>query len=212
MTAQETAQSHLLTALAQVADKPLSLEGFARRNGTLTFTRKMNASEQEVIFVADWFPKCQPGTEAHIHPMFRVKMPMISKRAIELVKGDRMLLAGAPDIIVNHPIEFAAPKEEHHRWFATGREEFIGVCQSVIAFLRQWVLPLLSNLSTPEDLVRAYESNDARLMTQKHWHVFVAAAYMELGRPDEARAMVRKQFGSPGMRKRYSKLFDTTNA
>jgi hypothetical protein len=206
------AQLHLLAALDQVVDMPLRARGFARKDGGLTFTRKLNASEQEIIFVVDWFPEYQPGAEAHIHPMFRVMMPAISKAALDLVKGDKMLLAGAPEIILNQPIEFAAPKDTHVRWFAAGADEFVEACQSIVAFLHQWVLPLLSELSTPEDLVRAYESSDMRLMKQRHWHVFVAAAYQELGRTNEARETINKQFGSPGMRKRYSKLFEMIDA
>jgi len=54
-----------------------------------------------------------------------------------------------------------------------------------------------------------FETNDGRLMKQKHWHIFVVAAYQALGRLDDARSVVQKQFGSPGMRKRYSKLFES---
>ena len=140
--------------------------------------------------------------------MLRLVMPELSKLAMTIVKGDEMLLAGAPDIIVNQPIEFAAPKGAHTRWFATGAEQFNETCQSIIAFLRLWVFPFLLELSTPEDLVKAYEKSDIRLMKQKHWHIFVLAAYQALGRLDEARCVVLKQFGSPGLRKRYSKLFE----
>ena len=209
MTTQSIVKNHLLNALVAFVDEPMRNEGFARTKNIFTFTRKLNGSEQSIVFVADLFPKYQPGAEAHIHPMLRLAMPEVSRLAVTLVKGDEMLLAGAPEIIVNQPIEFAAPKDAHVRWFATGTEQFNEACQSIIAFLRRWVLPFLSELSTPEDLVRAYETNDWRLMKQKHWYIFVAAAYEALGRSDDARSVVLKQFGSPGMRKRYSKLFET---
>ncbi|MDC6167874.1 hypothetical protein [Paucibacter sp. XJ19-41] len=208
MTTAKNSQSDLLAALSQVADEPLGLDGFRRRAGSFTYMRKLNGSQQEVAFVADWNPKYQPGVAAHLHPMIRQKMPIISKRALELVKGDELLLARAPEVVLNQPIQFAAPKEVHVRWFSTGAKEFVETCESIVAFVRQWVLPLLSELSTPEGLVRAYESNDTRVMKQKHWHVFVVAAYIELGRLDLAREVVAEQFGSPGMRRQYSSLFD----
>lgn len=212
MTNLTNPQSNLLEVLTQVVDEPLRSEGFIRKEGSVIFSRKLNASQQEIVFVADWNPKYQPGAEAHLHPMLRLKIPAISKLAVTLVKGDEMLLAGAPEIILNQPIEFTAPKDAHVRWFATGSKEFVDVCQSILGFLRQWVLPLLSELSTPEDLVRAYESKDVRIMKQKHWHIFVVAAYEELGRKDEARKVVDEHFGSPGMRRRYASLFETVNA
>jgi hypothetical protein len=208
MTNISDSQSNLLAALAQVVDEPLRSEGFTRKHGSTIFTRKLNASQQEIAFVADWNPKYQPGAEAHLHPMVRIKMPTISKLALTLVKGDKMLLAGATGMILNQPIEFTAPKDAHVRWFATGSQEFVDSCQSILAFLRRWVLPVLSELSTPEDLVRTYELNDARIMKQRHWHIYVVAAYEELGRIDEARKVVVEQFGSPGMRRRYASLFE----
>ena len=202
-------QSKLLAALTQVVDEPLRNEGFSRKEGSAIFSRNLNGSQQEIVFVADWNPKYQPGADAHLHPMLRLKMPAISKSAIALVKGDEMLLAGAPEIILNQPIEFAAPKDAHVRWFATGPKEFVDTCQLILAFLRQWVLPLLSELSTPKDLVLAYESSDARIMKQRHWNIFVIAAYEALGRMDEARKVVDEHFGSPGMRRRYASLLET---
>jgi hypothetical protein len=208
MTTQSVVKDYLLNALVAFVDQPMSEEGFSRNRSSFTYTRTIKEAEQQIVFAADWFPKYQPGAEAHIHPMIRLAMPEVSKRAIDLVRGDEMLLAGAPEIILNQPIEFAAPKDAHLRWFPTGPEQFNEACQSILAFHRLWVFPLLKELSTPEDLVRAYETNDGRLMKQKHWHIFVAAAYQILGRLDDAFSIIQKQFGSPGLRKRYSKLFE----
>lgn len=197
----------LLEALATVVDEPLKQFGFVRKKSSTTYSRSLNAAEQQITFVIDCFPKYQPGAEAHIHPMFALKMPQVSEKALALVNGDTMLLAGAPEIIVNQPIEFTAPKDKHQRWFATGNEQFVAACESIQAFLARRVLPFLSEVSTPADLVKLYETNDGRVMKQKHWHIFIAAAYQDLGQLDKAREVVREQFGSPGLRKRYAPLF-----
>jgi hypothetical protein len=202
-------KSRLLDALAMAVDAPLNAEGFSRRRCSLAYTRTLNGAEQEISFVTDWFPKYQPDVEAHIHPMVRLKMPSISCSALDLVQGDKMLLAGAPEIILNQPIEFAAPKDAHVRWFASGALQFVEVCQSITSFLEQWIFPLLSQLSTAEDLIRAFETCDVRLMKQKHWYVFIAAAYKVQHRETEMRRLVEEHFGSPGMRKLYSKLFES---
>jgi len=68
----------------------------------------LNAAEQQINFVTDYFPKYQPNAEAHIHPMLLLRMPRVSERALALVKGNNLLLADAPDVIVNQPIEFTA--------------------------------------------------------------------------------------------------------
>ena len=202
-------KSILLFALDEVLDEPLKQIGFARKKDSLTYCRTLNIAEQQINFVVDWFPKYQPGVEAHIHPMVRLMMPQVSEKALALVNNDDKLLAGTPDVILNQPIEFAAPKDKHQRWFATGTEQFIVACDSIRSFLTSWVLPFLSEVSTPSGLVKLYESNDTRVMKQKHWHIFIIAAYQVLGQLDKARQVVREQFGSPGLRKRYASLFSS---
>lgn len=200
-------KNELLEALAAVVEEPLKQVGFARKKGSLTYSRTVNAAEQSITFVMDCFPKYQPGVEAHIHPVLQLRMSPVSEKALTLVNGDKMLLADAPEIIVNQPIEFTAPKDKHQRWFATGHEQFVAACDSIQTFLARWVLPLLSEVSGPADLVKLYEMNDARFMRQKHWHIVIVAAYQVLGQLDKAREVVRQQFGSPGLRKRYAPLF-----
>lgn len=197
----------LLEALVQVVDNPMHEVGFVRRKGSLIYNRKLNDAEQQITFVMDTYPKCQPGAEAHIHPMLQLAMPQVCETALALVKGDKFLLANAPDIIVNQPIEFTAPKDQHQRWFATGKDEFVATCVSISAFLSRWVLPFLSEVSTPADLVKIYETNDTRMLRLQHWHIRVAAAYQVMGRLDKAREVVRQHFGSAGLRKRYAPLF-----
>ena len=197
----------LSEALAAVVDEPLKKVGFTRAKGSPTYSRMLNAAEQHITFVMDCFPRYQPGAEAHIHPMVQLRMSMVGEKALSLVNGDRMLLADAPEIIVNQPIEFSAPKSQHQRWFATGNEQFVAACGSIQAFLTRWLLPFLSEISTPTELVKLYETNDPRIMKQKHWHVFIAAAYVVTGQLDKARLVAREQFGSAGLRKRYAPLF-----
>jgi hypothetical protein len=200
-------KSEVVEALAAAVDESLKGFRFAREKGSLAYSRTLNAAGQEINFVTDFFPRYQPGAEAHIHPMLLLRMPEVGEKALVLVNGDRMLLAGAPEIILNEPIEFTAPKDKHQRWFATSKEQFVMVCSSIQDFLARWVLPFLSEVSTPSELVKLYETNDTRVMKQRHWYIFIAAAYEVLGELDKARDVVRQQFGSPGLRKRYAPLF-----
>lgn len=196
-----------MEALAHVLDEPVRTAGFTRNRRSLVYTRKVNDAEQRIAFIVHCHPKYQLAAEAHICPALQVIIPKISQSALALVKGDKMLLAGAPEIVIGQPIDFTAPKAEQQRWFATGGEQFVAACDSIRAFLSSWVLPFLSEISTPAELVRLYETNDARVLKQKHWHIFVAAAYQVLSQLDKARQVVRHRFGSPGLRKRYAPLF-----
>lgn len=121
--------------------------------------------------------------------------------------GNEVLLARAPDIILNQPIEFTAPKDAHERWFAAGPEEFIAAVAAMKSFIWRWVLPLLSEASTPAQVVNLYETSDQRVWSQRHWYVFVAAACQLTGRVDLARDVVSRHLGAPGVRKLYASVF-----
>ncbi len=200
-------KEELLKALIDGVDEPLASFGFARNGGSLIYSRTLNSSVQQINFVYDCLPKAQSTTEVHIHPMLRIAMHDVSQKALELVRGDVMLLAGSPEIIVNQPIEFTAPKDLFQRWFVNGSRNFTSSCEAIKDFILLWVLPFLSAMSTPSDLIKLCEDNDSRIMKQKHWYIFVAAAYECLGESEKAREVVRQQFGRSGLRRRYAPLF-----
>ncbi len=197
----------LLQALEAQGDGDLRRLKFKRRMRSLEYVRQEDGAIHKIAFVADFFPGYQADAEAHIHPMMRVEMLDVSERALELVDGNRMLLANAPQVIINQPSEFAAPKDQFVRWFATGRSEFDDRVREIVAFLRKWTIPLLDELTTPESLFDAYERREERLMRQHHWYLFVAAALELMGKPGRARRVLEDQLGSPGLRRRYAAAF-----
>lgn len=118
-----------------------------------------------------------------------------------------MVASSDPHLILNQPITFAAPKENHEYWYATGLEEIVAVCERIREFVFQWVLPFVDRARSPADLVRLYEENDSRMMKQLHTHVYIVAAYRLLGEEEKAREVVRKHFSEPGIKARYGALF-----
>ena len=200
-------KNHFLETLPAVLDEPLKTVGFVRNRRSLVYARKVSAAEHRITVTIHSHPKYQPGAEAHIYPSVEVVMPKVSENALALVKGDKLLLANAPEIIIGEPIDFTAPKEAHQRWFATGHEQLVVACTSIREFLARWVLPFFAEVSTPSDLIRLYERNDARIMKQKY--IFISAAYELTGQLDKAREVVRQQLGRPGLRKLYAPLFKT---
>jgi hypothetical protein len=207
MTTPAHIKKELLASLVLVLDQPLKETGFVRKESSLAYVRTLNEAEQQIVFAVDYLPKYQPGAEAHIHPMLRIAMPKVSRAALDLVGGDKMLLADAPDVILNQPIDFVAPKNSHQYWYATGQGQFVNACESIRQFLWRWVLPFLTELSTPQELVKLSASNDERIMKQKHWYIFVAAAYQLMGQMDRAREITKQHLGSAGSRRRYAPLF-----
>ena len=187
----------------------MTLAGYSRKKGAILYVHSEQNAQQRILFAFDTRPKYQPGAEVHIHPIAQVIIPQVSDLALSLVGGNRFLLAGSPDIILAQPIDFFAPKAEHQRWFASGDDQVVAACDSIGQFLNRWVLPFIGTISTARALVDIHETNDDRIMKQKHWYVFVVAAYQILGMVDAARDLVLSQFGDPGPRKRYAALFNS---
>jgi hypothetical protein len=150
-------KARLLEALSEGSDSALNSMQFQRKPGSLIYSRTLGVAKQEINLVTEYFPKYQPDAQAHIHPTVSLAMPAVSQCALDLVKGDKTLLASAPDVIFIQPAEFSAPKDEHTRWFARG-DDFVAVCGSITSFLLEWVVPLLGEIAAPRDLVRLYET------------------------------------------------------
>ena len=209
MRIKQDIKSDLLTALGSIGDEAFGAMGFKRRKGSLDYRRTVGDAQQTVAFAADYLPKCKPGEELHLHPAMRLVMPTVTEAALRLVAGKKVLLANAPSIIVNQPIEFTAPKAEHVRWFATGLDQMKERVTELIEFVEKWVRPFLDQLSTPDDLIAVYKSGDERMLKQRHWYLFIAAAYMVNGDDSEALNILENNLGLPGLRKRYAVAFET---
>lgn len=202
-------KADLVKALELSCDEPFKKHGFKRRKGSLSYIRSLGDAKQTVVFDADFFPKYQPGAEVHIHPAMHLSIKSVSAAAMNLVGGNKMLLANAPDMIFNQPIDTAAPKEAHVRWFASGLSEMSQKALEVVSFSEKWVIPFFDELQVPSGLVKLYANDDERVLKQRHWYLFVAGAEVVQGNKSEALAVLETNFGSPGLRKRYSVAFES---
>ncbi|MEP3581584.1 MAG: hypothetical protein ABJN36_06350 [Cyclobacteriaceae bacterium] len=204
----KSAKANLLEMLDGPVDQALSKYNFKRRKVSLVYKRKLAESIQEIDFVTDFFPRYEQGAEAHIHPFFVWKIPSVSEEALRLVNGNKMLLANAPDILLKQPIEISAPKENHERWFTKSADDYSQIGVAICSFMEQWLVDLLESLQSIDDLLEAYESSDDRLLKQQHWYVYVTAAYMLKGEREKARSVMESHLGNPGLKKRYSAVYD----
>lgn len=206
MTKLSDVRAALLQALAMDVDRKFQANGFARGKNSLVYTRKLPEAIQRISFDIDTLPGLPTGKTAHLRPAYQIAMPAVSKAALELVGNDAQLLAGAPEVVLNQPIEFSAPKDVHRRWLAS-EAELYSACSEVFEFSKIWLFPLLNSLSTSEDLIKLYEDKDPRIVVQNHFYIFVAAAYQLHGDSEKARELALLRFGSPSLRKRYGTLF-----
>jgi hypothetical protein len=162
--------------------------------------------EQQVV--VDCWPRHRPGEELFLGPLVQVRMPGVTKAALKLAGGEAGLFAGhGPEVIVNQPVKIAAPKSEDVYWYATGLAQMEERVGEIVDFIERWVLPLLEILRTPEELVAVHRSGDQRVMRERQWWLFIAAAERLQGRPREALAVLEEGFRAPALRTRYAVAF-----
>lgn len=202
-------KDELREALSEASDEELRKEGFSRSPRALFYRRRFVAAEHQIVIGTECHPRYQPEGAVRIHPMVLMKIPEVSDKALALVEGNSALLASAPDIILNQPLEHFGPKETFPRWYGSSKAEYLEAASSIVSYVKAWVLPFLLETSTPTGLIRAYEASDARVSMQAHSYVYVAAAYCCVGEPDKASQVVLERFQSASLRRRYSSLFES---
>lgn len=204
-------KADLIKALELSCDEPFKKYDFKRRKGSLSYIRSFCDAKQTIVFDIDIFPKYQPGAEVHIHPAMHLSIESVSNAAMNLVGGNKMLLANAPDMIFNQPIDIVASKKVNVRWFASGLSEMSQKVIEIVSFSEKWIFPFFDELHAPSGLVTLYTNNDERVLKQRHWYLFVAGAEIVQGNKREALTVLEKNFGTPGLRKRYSVAFESLN-
>lgn len=197
----------VLTALSSIADRALQRHGFQRKSGTLVYSRLHGQAKQEIEFSLQFSPSYEPSADVHIQPYMRIGIPSVSKVALDMLGGDAMLLGDASAAVVNQPVELAAPKAAMERWFGTDADDIAIKVAEAVRFIERWAVPLFDEISTPADLIRAYQTDDARLLKQQHWFVYPAAAAVVEGDLISAQTILDSKFKSPGLRSRFSAAF-----
>ena len=211
MTARRAPEIKLdvLDSLKLFSDSSLGSFGFKRPAKGFCYTRKVGVAEHKIYVWVNYHPKFDRGAEVQFKPDMCLQMDAVSQVALELVRGNELLLGECPEIITKQPIDFVAPKEMFVRWFATGTAEMAECIQQISDFAKCWVIPLLDRLTSPEDLIRIYTENDSRVTKPHHWYIYIAAAYLVIGQPHKAMEVLEVKLGSTGLRKDYAVVFDS---
>ncbi len=199
----------ILLCLSKQVDEQLLQYGFKRSKRAVIYNRSFKDASQSIVFHASINPHYARNYEAHFVPSMGLKMDSVSKVALELVAGETSLLAGHPEIIVNQPLDFAAPTNSHERWLAVGEAQINQRLNEIVGYSKTWVIPYFDELKSPEDLICVYTSNDKRMMKQHHWYIYIAAAYIVLGQPKEAMSVLESKLGSTGLRKDFAVVFES---
>jgi len=204
---KKEAQSYLREALSTELDDVLAASSFVRRTNSLEYSRKCISGRQLIRMYYTFKPKYQPGASGHIYPQITVEFPELNQLALEMVDGNERLIGDA-NITFSQPIDMVIPKEHHLRWFTYGPETFSECVGSIKLSLESWIIPFSDEYTSVSSITSAYESNDGRIVMQKHFFIYVAAAYLLLGKLESAMEVLEDKLGRAGPRRDYSNAFE----
>jgi hypothetical protein len=57
-------------------------------------------------------------------------------------------------------------------------------------------------------LANYFETRDERIPAQRHFYIYLAAAFILLEQPTNAMKVLETKFGKPGARREYAKAFE----
>ena len=134
-------------------------------------------------------------------------MVEVCQKAAELVDGNRVLLANAPEIMVNRPLEHLVPKSQRVQWYVFQEEEFPALVSDIVEVFLKYGAPFFDAYLTATDVITGFEAGDARPRLQENWSIFVAAAMLVEGQDQRAVDLIKSAFSSLGARKKYAVVF-----
>jgi hypothetical protein len=189
-------------------DSYLMGNGFCRERDSLEYVRSCGAGEQilEMDLVIE--PHTDLRANAQIYPWLQLRFPEVNRIALEMVAGDAWLIGGHANITLRQPLDFVIPKNAHVNWYIYSQEEDYILCaRSMQGYIEKWILPFLNEYATVDSLANYYMAKDERIPAQRHFYVYVAAAFVLLKQPIRAMEVLESKFGKAAPRRDYASAF-----
>lgn len=207
MENRKQAEITLKCAVTEELSQALGEHGFNRRKSSLTFTRTVPEGTQKIEINFQFRPSVSGSGEAQILPSVTIKIPKVSDLALKMVE-DKTLLANHPDIVLRQPLDLTAPKDRFTRWLFTDASSAREAVVSIRNFLAAWGLPFLEEYQSAEAICEGFVESDDRILAQRHWYIYVAAAYIVTARPKKAAEVLESKLGNLALRQCFAKAFE----
>jgi hypothetical protein len=205
---QQGTHATLCKVLSAELNPYMEAVGFQRGDNSLDYARPCDAGDQLLQMHFTFRPSLDPRANSHIYPWLRLKFPEVNRIASEMVGGQHGAI-GTSDITLGQPLDFVVPKNAHVDWFTYGDENDYVLCvRSIKGYIEKWVIPFLNDHSTVNSLANYFEAKDERIPAQRHFYIYVAAAFILLQQPERAMQVLESKFGKVGPRREYAKAFE----
>lgn len=202
-------ESHSLisTHLPTQVDPFLRHHDFRRRGNSHRYTRAYYDAKQKIEIVLAHTHDTDSRVVAQILPYLEFCIPAVNEIALEMVKDVR-LLANAPHITLRQQLNIAIPSSDQTTWYYKQESECKEALDSVKKALEKWGIPFLDEYASASSITANYEAGDDRIFSQKHWYIFVSAAYLLQDLPGHARKVLETKLTGYWTRKRFANAIE----
>lgn len=193
-------------------DSALVSAGFSRREGSLTYERKLPEIVQRFNLVFDVNPRYEPQAVAHLLPQVVFESAILGDMVEQMERGGPSLVPGAVNLVLRHQLQNLAPKGEPRqrgsRWFIHDEADALSLIVGIGDFSRDYVLPFLDQYRDIAALAQGFGAGDERLRMDRRLYLYMVAAFVHANLPEKALGVLEEVFGRPGPRKQYARAFE----
>ena len=194
----------VICSLASELDFYFEERGFKRRKNGLIYVRKVGTTIKKIDMVFFSNPSYYQNVLAHIYPHMEILFPNVNSTA-KIFASKLIPEKWLDKFTIRQPIQIYSNSED---FCLKDISNYECLKEEILAFLKEYTMPLLEQLTCEKDYLTLYENKDKRIIWDDNQFLYVASAYFNEHRLKEATQVIEKRFGKPGLRKRYKQVFD----
>lgn len=197
----------VICSLVSELDFYFEERGFKRRKNGLIYVRKVGTTIQKIDMVFFSNPSYYQNVLAHIYPHMEILFPNVNSTA-KIFASKLIPEKWLDKFTIRQPIQIYSNSED---FCLKDISNYECLKEEMLAFFKEYTMPLLEQLTCEKDYLALYENKDKRIIWDDNQFLYIASAYFNEHRLKEATQVIEKRFGKPGLRKRYKQVFDIEN-
>ena len=208
MEKRKIIQQLIKEKLSEMFDPVMKEKNFNRKSNSLVYLKKTNVLTHKIYFHFQCSPHFLPEVDAYLNPTYRLYIPDVSHKALELLGDNKMALGLDPEIVLSQPYYFFIEDHDTIPYLSlTLNKDNTQDLNQLKEIITRWVLPQVNKINNLQDFVKIYEDNFPFSISKKDY-IFFIAAYIILGQKERARNLLEKEFSKQGAKSLYKPLYE----
>ena len=163
----------VICSLVSELDFYFEERGFKRRKNGLIYVRKVGTTIQKIDMVFFSNPSYYQNVLAHIYPHMQILFPNVNSTA-KIFASKLIPEKWLDKFTIRQPIQIYSNSED---FCLKDISNYECLKEEMLAFLKEYTMPLLEQLTCEKDYLSLYENKDKRIIWDNNQFLYVASAY-----------------------------------